>query len=120
MKFKILIKHKGAADKTAWWEDYDKSEVNSAADAEKWGCETIERFNNTALPGERLREFLKSELIGQGTLHHNWRNQNLVLLMIRGPVPFDVMKCGRCGITGRRYGLQESVTRDKQFNKDKF
>lgn len=118
MKFKIFVKN---ADGTGgeWDEHYDKENVTDIESAEEFGKTAITYFNNSLRTGEKQREFVRAEIQGGGQLEHQWEKQNS--FTVTGPgVSYDIMKCKRCHITGKRYGLGPYVSNDRQYKAKKF
>ena len=106
MRFRIKVKGKNEE----WWEEYD----TPTEDPEKFGRDLISRFNSTCRPGEAHREFLGAErLEDQAPREHDWEKTNLMTISDRVGV-YDAMKCTRCGVTGKRFGLGR-VTIDSKF-----
>ena len=118
MKFRISVKYLNA-DSAPWWEDYDKPEVRSQAEAEAWGRDIIEWFNGTLHPGEKPREFVSAEIGGGGSTPHDYQKTNSGTLEVRGLI-FDTYKCAKCKVTGRRYGLNDWIDRDPKFKAAKY
>ncbi len=114
MKFKILTK---TDDGEEWWEDYDKD----VPDARKWAEDTIAGFNETLRPHEKARELLDVQVIDSSNdKHHHWvKKTGGMSVKFRGSF-VDMMYCDKCGITGKRYGLDGSVTIDSKYSKKAF
>ena len=109
MKFRIKIADKDTPD-NFWWEEYEKN----IDDPMKWGKETINDFNEILMPNERERIFLDAEILDKDAVKdHDWDKTNLISLKDRFGI-YDIYKCRRCGITGRRYGFY-SVNRDSKY-----
>lgn len=112
IRFTIYCRHAGTTHEP-WPEPYTKE----CTDPEQWARETIEQFNATLRPGERPRELVRVEIHATGVnpIEHTWRKQNLITLS-RGDLSYDLVKCERCGITGKRYGVGAgSIKRDSAF-----
>jgi hypothetical protein len=113
MKFKMLAKHAGDPDSRAFWEEFDKPGVTDQASAQEAAEKLVENFNNTLRDGECARRLLKVVFLGregegyarklprEEHEEHDWRKSSLITE--RGG--FDRMKCSKCEITGRRYGV---------------
>jgi hypothetical protein len=112
MRFTIKVRQKGSAE--TWDETYDRESVCNEAAATRFGREVIANFNNGLRSKEKPREFVSAEILGAGALQHQWEKQNAFTQVGRG-TNYDVMRCTRCGITGKRYGLSETITRDLLF-----
>ena len=114
-RFRIRVRFADGSGEP-WWEDYEKP----VADVESWGRELVEEFNATCRPNERRRVFLAAEELKEAPREHTWEKVNLVTV-IRGDQCYDVMKCFRCGVTGKRHGLgQHGVTIDSAFRGVRF
>jgi hypothetical protein len=110
MKFKIHVKSKNSD----WWEQYN--EITD--DCRKWAESIIERFNSTLKPFESPRELLGVEVISSGNENsHKW--EKLITGMsvfFRGSI-VDLMRCTKCGITGKRRGLSSAIVIDSKYRK---
>lgn len=100
-----------------WTEDYY---LTSPEDAKNM----INRFNLTLRPGEKRRALLEVAVLevaedGQAKLPHNWEKVNN-FTNIKGKASYDVYRCTRCRITGKRKGLSASVIRDAQYKYKKY
>lgn len=95
-----------------WEEPY--TEVTD--DPEQWGRNLIKRFNLTLKPGERRRRFVQVVVTGEiAPPDHKWVKLTAMTQQRTTGRPFDVMECGRCGITGKRFGLSQSVKIDSKY-----
>jgi len=112
MKFKIRCKRKGESDSQSWWEEYDKD----IDDATKWGKETIKWFNETCSVGEKRRVFIEAVVLEENTIKdHTWIKTNSFTIITRHS-SHDTMRCEKCNITGKRFGLgQNGVKIDSKF-----
>ena len=113
MKFKILVSN----GEREWWEDYDEDIPN----AQLWAEETIKNFNACLRPKEKPRTLLKVEVLdASNEKFHKWvKRPHSQSIMFRGNI-VDLMYCERCGITGKRYGLNGYVVIDSKFRKKAF
>lgn len=113
MKFTLWWRHPGETKEQD--ETYEKITDNP----EKWSRDIIDWYNSTRRPGERKREFVRCEVAGEvPPAEHKWMKATAMTQMdnrIRGGLAFDKMKCERCGITGKRYGLHSHVRIDSKF-----
>ncbi len=83
-----------------------------------WAEETVERFNATLRPGEKERILLDVEVLDEHSIkNHSWEKQNLVTVAKLEPY-YDVLRCKRCGITAKRFGLDGFVL-DPEFREAK-
>ena len=113
MKFRIRTKKVGTSDDTAWWETYEKD----TQDPTQWGKDIIDYFNSTLHPGESARVFIEAEIIDEetGDPEHSWNKTNSVTI-VKGSTNYDTVKCSRCGVTGKRYGLgRGTINFDRKF-----
>ena len=111
MKFTIEVEQNGRT----WWEEYDED----TDDAQKWGADIVQWFNDTAQPGATTRKFLSAKVLDLKSIKdHDWSKQNLMTLT--SPQGFyDRLKCSVCSIVARRYGLTR-VVRQNPYRAKKF
>ena len=50
---------------------------------------------------------------------HDWEKSNLVTISKNGQM-YDTYKCCQCGITGKRFGLNSGIQRDKKYKSTKY
>lgn len=113
MKFKISVKNAGYPDSSAWWEEIDEN----IKDAKAYAKTLIDDFNNTLRPNEQPRELLEVVVLdAESRKQHSWSKTNLITIQPRRGASYDTYECQICGVTGRRYGLAESVTIDKKYS----
>ena len=113
MKFKMQVKCDGCEP---WWEEYDKD----TDDPQKWAEDIVAWFNSTCRPGEKPRTLLAVEIIDSTSKHHKWvKHVKGMSIQFRGAT-CDIMYCSVCGITGKRYGLNNVIKRDSKFRKKAF
>jgi hypothetical protein len=96
-------------------EEYD---IENGKNPEKFANDLINNFNNTLRPSESPRELVSVEVIEEHSivLHdHSWEKQNSVTIMLRGGGCYDIMRCKRCGVSGKRYGISGEIIRDSIF-----
>lgn len=111
MKIKMAVKQLSTG--SIWFEEY---EIDNDKDPVVFCTDLIQKFNSALRHGESPREFIGVEITEEETcvLHnHSWEKQNLVTVF-RGTQSYDAMKCERCGITGKRYGLS-AILRDSKY-----
>lgn len=118
---KACMKCKSVNNEYVWEEKY---EVSNETNSRRYLTDMIDRFNNTLRPKESAREILEVWEEDFGTdvtpnIPHEWEKTNLVTQSNRGRM-YDTYKCTRCGITGKRFGLSEIVTRDSKYNANKY
>ena len=110
MKFRIKV----ADASNEWWEDCDKN----TADPYQWARKTLASFNASLHKGESRRKLLEVEVLdATSRAEHTWSKQNTFTVVEKGGESYDVMRCERCGITGKRYGLAAGVILDTRFAK---
>jgi len=102
-----------------WDEIYTEDDVT---DPEARGKEMIADYNE-GIPrhgGER-RKFIRAEIIDLNakSTDHDWKKMSPVTV-IKGNKTYDVYQCSKCGITGKRYGLNTTVKRDPKFKAPKY
>lgn len=91
-------------------------------DPRKWAEETIDSFNRTLRTGEAPRELVDVCALDT-TEHyypHEWSKKSIVTVVKGGTRPHDVYRCSRCGITGKRFGLDETIQRDYRYRNAKY
>lgn len=117
MKFKIHVTTEDdATGEKAWWETYEEE----TDDPKRWGEGIIEYFNSSLRPHEKPRKFLGVEVIDDHSIkEHKWVKISAATQLERGR-NFDRMECERCGVTGKRFGLQGSTTIDSKFRRVAF
>ncbi|WP_291566730.1 MULTISPECIES: hypothetical protein [unclassified Clostridium] len=111
---KIEMEVKKINTEYTWKETYN---IESDIDPKLYAEQLVANFNATLRPNESPRELVHVKIIEQDSevMHqHTWEKQNLFTLKnINGY--YDVMKCSRCEVTGKRYGLNEYVKRDSKY-----
>jgi len=114
MKLKIRVKN--ARDE--WWEDYD---CNLSPGTEKtWAGQLIASFNSSLRSGELPRELLEVQVVSEANTKHEWVKLTAGM-SIPGPGgTVDLFQCRRCGITGKRRGLDSTIVRDSKFRAKKY
>ena len=114
MKIEMEVRHAGSVG-GSWKEEYDCGDAEPKSYAENM----IRNFNNTLQYGEVLRELVGVRVIGEGTDKHQWEKTNMYTLKGRGGY-YDTMKCKKCGVTGKRYGIgSEGVKMDSKYRANK-
>lgn len=115
MKWILYVQHKGNTA-SKWDEDYNDDDVNSDEDAETKGKAMIDRFNATLRPNEKEREFVGAKVVEENSasLAHVWHKTNAMTIIDRSGT-YDKQRCYRCGITGKRFGISNAVSRDAEF-----
>lgn len=116
MRFKFEYRYRDRPDETQW-EEYD--EITD--DAEKWAKDTLEFFNNTLRPGESARDFIQCVVLDADSQEkHSWdKDITRMSAQFRGAI-IDGMYCKKCGITGKRFGLNPNVKIDSKYRAKKF
>lgn len=108
--FTLIIRNK--FNGREWTERYQRA----TNDPQEWGRVLITWFNSTLRPGEAEREFVK--VIVHGDVpppKHSWTKTALMTQQGVNGRMFDPMKCKRCGITAKRYGIGAPSTIDRKF-----
>lgn len=119
IRFKLFARHEGGTHE--WGETYEKE----VADPEKWSRDIIAWFNRTLRPGEKKREFVRCEVFGEvAPAEHKWfKVTAMTKTMSGGPrhgQMYDAMECERCGVTGKRYGIQPHVKLDSKWRQQVY
>jgi hypothetical protein len=116
MKIKMQVSNKF----DSWDEEYNLPEVTTIKEAKKWAEKTIKSFNDGLRPGESPRTLVSVEEMNGGSVpvSHHWEKTNLVTV-VRNGLLYDTVRCARCGITGKRFGLN-GVTIDKKYRAKKY
>ena len=114
MRFRIKVR---TSDMREWWEDYNMDVKNP----QKWAEETIKWFNTTLRPMEKPRTLLAVEVVDESNKgHHRWRKRTDGMSVDFRGETVDLMYCERCGITGKRHGLNKNVEIDSKYRKKAF
>jgi len=96
----------------------EEMQVTSQESATTDAMTMFSHFNQTLRPGENRRKPLKIVLYsGADETPHEWEKTSLVT----EAGGYDKMRCKRCGVTGKRYGLgQGSVQIDGRYKAKKY
>lgn len=111
----ITVRNKGELE--TWEESYV---IND--DPNCYANRLIDNYNATLRPGEKPRELVEvsiSETMKKSKMPHEWIKQNIVTVIWRG-VSYDIMRCAKCGITGKRFGLSGVILRDSKYKAKKY
>ncbi|MGL6083892.1 MAG: hypothetical protein ACRC4N_16080 [Gammaproteobacteria bacterium] len=97
-------------------------EIDANENPEEWAKDVIDNFNSTLRVGESPRELVSVEVLDEDehSEKHNWEKKNFVTVVKRGQFPHDVYQCKKCGITGKRFGFDDGVSRDYRYRNPKF
>jgi len=117
--------------KLVWSDDPQQPEVvenyeQECEDPEAWCLKIIDFFNSTLRPFERPRTLVRCEVEGAvPPYQHKWvkLTGEMSTTVRAGPWSgriYDGMRCEKCGITGKRYGLNSNIVRDTPFKKKVF
>lgn len=117
IRFTLFWKHHGKDDP-----EHAETHEQITADPKQWCRDILDWFNSTLRPHERKRFFVRCEVIGEvPPAEHRWSKRSaMTKVMSGGPRSgqnYDAMDCERCGVTGKRYGLQEYVHLDSKWKK---
>lgn len=115
---KIQIEVQKEGSDVSWTEDYTIDHNDPA----EWAAETIDRFNRSRKPGEKIRKLIGVTVLdpdGQPRPEHNWEKSNLATI-VRGKQNYDTVKCTNCGITGKRFGLSSGIKIDSKYRAKKY
>ena len=64
------------------------------------------------------RRLIRVEAAPDAPIAHDWKKTNLVTILAGGA--HDTYRCMHCGITGKRFGLSETITRDRKWRAAKY
>ena len=98
------------------WEETMVELVNDYVTSEQRASEIVNNYNQTLRLNEKARELISVRNTVQTEnviLKHSWEKTSLVT-EIGG---YDKYKCKVCGVTGKRYGLNENIIIDSKFKK---
>jgi hypothetical protein len=118
MKFKIKVCHV-ENENDFWWENYDKDEVTNP---DVFGFQLVEKYNNSLRHHDKQRKYLGFERIDDSIFvkkNHDWYKTNLIT-MISGKLCYDTYQCLKCGITGKRFGLNDIIVKDPKYKAEKY
>lgn len=115
MKFKIIVRDVDGED--TWEEEYDEN----TQDPRAWAENVIKFFNSTLKPDwEKPRELVDVVVLDERDIKHDWEKRtDGMSVNFRGNF-VDLMRCRRCGITGKRYGISGRVKIDSKYRKKAF
>ena len=120
---KIRITVKNLVTGSDWTEEYDKPGIGdngNLGQAEDWAFNLIEWFNSTCKPGESHRLLVATELVGESGHHHDWyKRTDGMSVEFRGRL-VDLFECRKCGVTGKKMGLDTPIKRDHKFRAKKY
>lgn len=123
MKFIVIVRYQGKPN-SGWEEPYDKPEITSELQAERWARRAVNWFNETLRPHEQPREYVgikfPVESESEAPYPHDWVKVNAMTIRRNGGGTYDIYRCSACRITGKRFGLGNSVTRDSEFRSKGF
>lgn len=114
MKFKIQVED---ANGNQWWESYDEK----TDDPKAWAEQIINSFNASLRPWETERKLINIETVDDSNSRfHSWvKRTDGMSVEFRGSV-CDLMRCEKCGITGKRFGYNKTVKIDSKYKKKAF
>lgn len=109
-KIEATVSYADGSEDT-WKEKYN---IKEDADPQKYMEDMIKCFNRTLRKNERPRRLISVEILDDPAIQqHIWEKTNLVTINGRNGL-YDEYRCEICGITGKRYGL-ENVIRDRKY-----
>ena len=113
----IKMTVRNAGSENVWIEEY----TIESDDPQGWAEGIIGNYNASLRPGERPRELVSVEVAGAVASDgkHDWGKSNAITVMSSG-LMYDTYRCGKCGITGKRFGLSSEVVRDRQYKSPKY
>jgi len=116
MKFTLYWIHPGQPEGAAIPETHEQV----TTDPEKWSRDILDWFNSTLRPHERKRVFVRCDIIGEvPPAEHAWTKWSVMTKVMVGGARhgrmYDAMKCERCGVTGKRFGIKEHVHLDSKY-----
>lgn len=121
MRFEIKCKNEGSSDSSAWTEPYVKN-LGSIEEARIWAQGVIKHFNET-IKGNEKKRVLLDVIVDEDSidkhLEHDWEKSNLITIK-QGHQLYDTYVCKRCNITGKRFGLEDEIERDKKFKDEVY
>lgn len=80
----------------------------------------VDKFNDYLQPWEKERRLVMVRNPNWSippVLEHDWHKTNLVSINKGGRI-YDTYRCNNCGVTGKRFGLSQTVIYDRKFAKD--
>jgi hypothetical protein len=111
MKFQARIREIGS--NRSWTEEFSSPNVETEEQAKGYMAGHIRSFNASLWKGELPRELLEVTMVGPSESYpHEWGKSNLITIIEEGSRPYDTYRCFRCGATGKRYGLDPTITPD--------
>lgn len=93
-------------------------DVPDGADALKHWQGIIDRFN-ADLRGSEPRTLVQVIEEAADPVKHDWEKTNLVTIVKSG-TSYDTVKCRRCGVTGKRYGIGRGETIDPKWKHERW
>lgn len=111
MKIKMTVKMINTGN--IFDEEYDIENTNIP---QEYVNQLISNFNRTLRPMESPRELVNVEIIeneSEVIYKHAFVKQNLYTISSNNGT-YDIVKCERCGVTGKRYGLT-NIKRDAKY-----
>jgi len=117
VRYSLTVGYAASTGNNKTWKEEYELEVS---DPEQWAKNTIKRYNDTLRPQELPRRFISIEVLSDCPMEHDWdKNITGMSINFRGAT-VDIMQCRGCGITGKRYGWGNRVTRDSKYRAKKY
>ena len=115
MKFNVICRKLGSTNE--WTETYNKN----ITDPQDWAKKTMSNFNGNLRPHEQAREIVRVEILEDNNdSFHSWDKLTTgQSVLFRGDI-VDLMRCSKCGVTGKRFGLNERIKLDSKFKGKAF
>jgi hypothetical protein len=115
MEFTLYIKD------NPYPEYYKVPECKTPEDCERYARKIIAKFNATLRPGEHPREF--ERIVAESntaTVPHSWVKTNVATITGGSGRAHDTYRCERCGVSGKRFGLEQLIQIDQRYHSKKY
>ena len=116
MKFNLIIGYKDIDGK--WKEEYSK-DFKDASEVDEYGKALVKNFNRALREGERERIYIGFEILDLNSNEHCWKKTN-IHTVITSLGNYDIMVCKKCGVTGKRFGLNNLTKIDSKYRAKKY
>jgi hypothetical protein len=113
LNYTLKVRHIDEPDSIGWDEPMQYN-VGDNVTAEEHGQSIIDAFNRSLRDGECARVMISAISDNESDIQtHNWEKYNAVTQS----GGYDTYKCSKCGVTGKRYGLNGSIKLDYRYRK---